>query len=465
MTPPAVARLMASMLSVPRRRVRLLDPGAGVGSLTAAAVAELLGRARPPDRITVVAYELEPLLADSLNESLELCADACAAAGVLFEARVEIGDFLAAAAEARGAGFDCAIVNPPYRKLRADSRERELCRTMGLEVPNLYAAFVGAAALLLEEGAELVAITPRSFANGPYFRAFRTFLLDRIALRRLHVFDSRSRAFRDDAVLQENVILHAEKTSASPERVTITASATPSDPIRSRELPWGRVVYEHDAERFIHLVETDEGAEAAAQVARFGDRLADLGLSVSTGPVVDFRATAFLRHARSEGAVPLLYPTHLDGGTIRWPRGRAKWNALALTEESISLTVPSGDYVLVKRFTAKEERRRVVAAVLEADRIGTERIGLENHLNLFHKDGRGLPLDLARGLAIYLNSTLVDMYFRQFSGHTQVNAADLRNIPYPRRDQLQAVGRAAATSALGQEDVDRLVEQHVLVAT
>ena len=57
-----------------------------------------------------------------------------------------------------------------------------------------------------------------------------------------------------------------------------------------------------------------------------------------------------------------------------------------------------------------------------------KRAGFENHLNYFHENGEGLPLDLAKGLAAFLNSDAVDQYFRIFSGHTQVNATDLRNL-------------------------------------
>lgn len=466
MTPPPVATLMAAMFARPQQDVRLLDPGAGLGALTAATVDALLGRDEPPTSIEVVAYEVESRLLPFLSETLDLCAEACADLGVAFTAIVEESDFLTAVAQDHVRGdaprFSCAILNPPYRKIRRESDVRQTCRAMGLEVSNLYAAFVGATVLALEDDAELVAITPRSFANGPYFRAFRSFLLSRVALRRLHVFDSRSHAFREDDVLQENVILYAEKSTKAPESVAITSSATPVDAVRSRIVPWGRVVYEHDTEQFIHLIEDDRGDEAAEIMARFDNYLADLGLSVSTGPVVDFRATEFLRNEADETTVPLLYAAHLNGGAVDWPRDRAKWNAFVLNEASRSRTVPDGNFVLVKRFTAKEERRRVVAAVYEAGVLNAERVAFENHLNYFHGGGNGLALDFARGLALYLNSSLVDTYFRQFSGHTQVNATDLRNMPYPCRERLEAAGRAAGTSALDQAEVDRVVEEYLL---
>lgn len=93
--------------------------------------------------------------------------------------------------------------------------------------------------------------------------------------------------------------------------------------------------------------------------------------------------------------------------------------------------VPSGPYTLVRRFSAKEERRRVVSAVFDPAGLSFPVIGFENHLNYFHHSGKPLELSLAKGLSAFLNSTLVDSYFRQFNGHTQVNAEDLRALRYP----------------------------------
>ncbi len=85
-------------------------------------------------------------------------------------------------------------------------------------------------------------------------------------------------------------------------------------------------------------------------------------------------------------------------------------------------------------------------------------IGFENHLNYFHCNGSGLDLDLARGLAAFLNSTLADTYFRQFNGHTQVNATDLRSFRYPTADQLVSLGRRLETSSWKQQQIDEMLD-------
>lgn len=192
--------------------------------------------------------------------------------------------------------------------------------------------------------------------------------------------------------------------------------------------------------------------------------LAELGLMVSTGPVVDFRLKDSLRQQSEEGTVPLLYPCHFNGGTVHWPRLDArKPNAILDTVETRRWLVKSGIYLLTKRFTAKEERRRLVACLLDPSQINghAQWLGIENHLNYFHASRHGLDKDLALGLFVFLNSTVVDQYFRRFSGHTQVNATDLRKLPYPNRKTLSALGAEMKRWDLAQHEIDEIVEKHL----
>jgi len=58
-----------------------------------------------------------------------------------------------------------------------------------------------------------------------------------------------------------------------------------------------------------------------------------------------------------------------------------------------------------------------VAAVYDPADIPGDRVAFENHLNYYHLQGSGLPATVARGLAAFLNSTLVDSETRGRSPH------------------------------------------------
>lgn len=471
MTPPPVARLMASMFEGRGRSVRLLDAGAGVGSLVAAWIADACARKRRPQEISVVVYEIDPALAQQLQITMQTCQAHCEAFGIRFHAEIREEDFIAAGVAATQGGlfasppelFDCAILNPPYRKLHTESRARRLLETVGAETTNLYTAFLSLAVELLRPGGELVAITPRSFCNGPYFRPFRQSFLESMALRRIHAFEARDRAFSEEDVLQENVIVHAVKTAEQPAHVVVSASLGPEDQCPTwREVDLARVVSPQDPDRFIHIPADALSEAVADRLEQFACSLGELGLEASTGRVVDFRSAPFLQPAPGPGTVPLIYPGHLAQGFVRWPKSGKKPNALTLAPETQDLLVRRGFYVLVKRFSSKEERRRIVAGVYDPDRLPSSDVAFENHLNYFHAAGHPLSRDLAYGLAAFLNSTLVDSYFRDWSGHTQVNASDLRRFHYPSRQQLERLGAAIGQDFPDQDEIDRRLEEGLL---
>lgn len=475
LTPSTISRLMGSMFSARPRVLNILDPGAGVGSLAAALVDAACRWKKRPEAINVVAYEVEPAFAEYLSNALEGCGALARHAGIQFTSDVRQEDFIEASVAAlhttdlftdrRHMRFNAAILNPPYRKINTDSPERRLLNSIDIQTSNLYTAFLSLAVRLLEPGGELVAITPRSFCNGVYFRPFRQEFLSSMALRRVHIFESRKTAFLDDDVLQENVIVHAAK-EAPRSRVLVTCTASPDDEdVMIREVEHDQVVRPDDPDAFIHVVPDELDHEIGEHVRELGASLDDLDLTVSTGRVVDFRARQLLRAQPGADTVPLIYAAHFADGSVSWPNPRTrKPNAIALKPGADELLVPAGFYVLVKRFSAKEERRRIVAAVYDPRRVPGSRVGFENHLNYYHRNGAGLPAKLAWGLSAFLNSTLVDAYFRQFNGHTQVNAADLRSLRYPSMAKLLAIGDRVGEQLPSQDDLDRAIAEELGMA-
>lgn len=471
-TPLPVARMMAAMLQGQFEEVSLLDAGAGMGALTAAAVERFCQREAKarPKTIHVTAYEIDIALREPLSTALALCETRCSEAGIHFTAEIIHQDFLENAVESLTDGlfseaarppFNCAILNPPYRKIRTGSRHRLLLSRIGIETSNLYTGFLAAAIRLLEPGGEIVAITPRSFCNGPYFKAFRRDMLQSLALDHLHLFESRQDIFREDDVLQETLVFHGIKGKDAPPTVYISSEIGPDGGAAfGYDVPYAAIVAPDDLEKFIRIPKEPQNNCATQEIAALPCTLNELGLSVSTGRVVDFRARAYLRSQPDPGTVPLIYPAHLERSRVTWPRGRSKKPSRILAvKETETLLVPNAHYVLIRRFSTKEEKKRLVATVLEASSVPGEYIGIENHLNYFHCRGLGMEIEIARGLAAFLNSTPADQYFRQFNGHTQVNATDLRSFRYPTQSQLIALGMAVGNAVLEQDALDMLLQR------
>lgn len=451
MTPSSVARFMASLFPPSTLQTcHLLDAGAGVGALSCAFLDRWTTGGFGFESIEVTAYEIDETLRAYLAQHL--------VAYSRVKANIIAGDYieLATASGLHDRGFTHAILNPPYKKINGRSAHRLALRSVGIETVNLYSAFVALAVAEVAHGGQIVAIIPRSFCNGPYYRPFRDFILERAAIRHMHLFDSRNKAFKDDEVLQENIIIRLER-GGQQGPVTVSTSTDDSfSDLTTHEHPFDRIVFPDDPERFIHVpTSPDKNAIELSPTIRY--TLADLGIKVSTGPVVDFRLKEHLRDMPGKGTVPLLYPNHFSSGGTTWPiEDMKKPNAIERNADTEKWLYPSGFYCVVRRFSSKEEKRRIVASVVDPSAFGDAPVlGFENHLNLFHESKRGLPEALARGLAVFLNTTAVDEHFRRFNGHTQVNATDLKLMKYPSREALIALGKwAIQQESLTEDQID-----------
>lgn len=459
MTPSVIARFMASLFSPSSHQTaRLLDPGAGVGSLSCAFLDRWAASGFSFGRVEVAAYEIDAKLRAHLSRTL-----------AEYQSQLDLdvlalpGDFIEQAVRLILDGkqpFTHAILNPPYKKIHSAGRHRLLLRQVGIETVNLYSAFAALTIKLMQPGGEIVAIMPRSFCNGPYYRPFRQLILSETAIKHIHLFAARNRAFRDDDVLQENIIILLERSARQGNVIVSTSSDDSFTDFKTSIYPFDRIVFPQDPESFIHIPLSFELNHFETSPA-IHFTLADLGLEVSTGPVVDFRLRPHLRQMPGRGTVPLLYPSHFSAQLVHWPKPESKKpNAILRNSETEKWLYPSGCYVVVRRFSSKEEKRRVIASVVCPDAFnGSPMLGFENHLNVFHSSRQGISEDLARGLAVFLNSTLLDEQFRRFSGHTQVNATDLRLLKYPGRSVLSRLGVwSKKQGLLTQDRIDRKIE-------
>ena len=313
--------------------------------LTAALVARVLAE-RPNLSVHVVAVECDHLVVPYLRKTLEACSLA-GSGHVTFE--IIEDDFIMTAtglnADQRLVEHDLVVQNPPYAKLAASSAHRVAVRKAGVDAPNLYAAFLALGAAGLKRGGQLVAITPRSFCNGPYFGSFRSYLLDHITLDRIHVFESRSTVFAETGVLQENVIFSGTR-SGIQESVTLSVSNGHEDDAAQRFVAYRDVVHPDDPHRFIRIAANEDDIETAEVMLALPCTLKELGVEVSTGKVVDFRSRSALLTDPKPSAYPLVYPGNLRGSGFEWPRQdirKAQWFA-PIEAKDKELVLPEGWY-------------------------------------------------------------------------------------------------------------------------
>jgi adenine-specific DNA-methyltransferase len=485
LTPNAVATHMARLFGIEQEEIRLLDPGAGSGVLTCAVGEYLVAKKVRPARVYVEAYETVGALARVLKTSLSYLKQWLASYKISLEAAVSTKDFVMAYSEAIGdalgespglfesestaGSFDIVIANPPYFKIpKSDPRAKAASAVIHGQ-PNIYALFMAASAAALKPRGQLVFITPRSYASGPYFNRFRDRFFSKMKPERIHVFESRVDAFKRDDVLQENIILKASREDGWSERsdrghIWISASIGSSDFSRTRlkRIPSDLVLDMSSRDKVLHIPATDEELAIMEKVRSWPGSLRSYGLDISTGPVVPFRSVTLLEEAGEVPAThaPLLWMQHVKAMEVQWPiPEKKKPQYIKIMDAALKLLVPNKNYVLIRRFSAKEEPRRLVAAPILHGQLKSVWLGLENHLNYIHRPGGELTDVEAWGLSALYNSSMLDSYFRTMNGNTQVSATELRAMPLPDHETIIRLGRAAMELKEPLQEIDDLVEE------
>jgi adenine-specific DNA-methyltransferase len=427
LTPIEIASFMAKITMryfQPFNMVNVLDPGAGTGILSCALITELVRKHNPT--INLDAYEID----NSILGELEHSYHAIKSSGDLNYQILNKNFITDTGVEiARGVNkkYDIIIMNPPYQKINTKTIYKNVLHDISIDTVNTYSAFIAIGIKMLADNGVLTAIVPRSFCNGLYFLPFRRLLYDNTAIKHLHIFESRKDNFKEENVLQENIIIVLKKTTDKSGNVTISYSKEKQfSEFLEKDVTLDDVIDTNDDQYYISIPNYSKKTKDVPLTHTHKE----LGFEISTGPVVDFRVKEKLRH--DTDGIPLLYAVHIRNGKITWPVVSKKPNAILLDEqEKVKICFKKGYYILLKRFTSKEEKHRIQATLLTPDDLSTEYFTVENHLNIIHNNKCGLDKDLATNLVAYLNSDYCDTVFRTFSGHTQVNATDLRNMKYP----------------------------------
>lgn len=440
------ARYMASLFSLPKDRADLyiLDAGAGSGILSVALVEQackVLGRGTV---LHLTCYENDPHILPLLQANMDLTKRESA---LTLEVEIITENYITSQSEdfnhalfsdGMHREYDLIIGNPPYKKIVKDAPEARAMQEVCYGAPNLYFLFAAMGIFNLKEEGQMVYITPRSWTSGAYFEGFRKYLFKHCALTHIHLFGSRDKVFDKESVLQETMIMHLQKTAAAPADITVTTTQSNRDfsAITTMRVPYSTVV--SGKNRYVHLITCEEERQAIESLNHFGYTLPELGLKMKTGLVVDFRAADLLRDKQEADTIPLIYSRHIKEGRVRFPQGEESEYIL---KDRDGLRQENKNYLFVKRFTAKEETRRLQCGIyLKRYLPDYAYISSQNKVNFI--DGmQEMSECIVYGLYVIFNSTLYDTYYRILNGSTQVNSTEVNSMPMPSMDIIESMGK------------------------
>lgn len=464
-TSKETARFMADLFEIPKEKevISILDAGAGSGILSCALI-ERLESIDTIKEIKLVCYENNENILGLLRKNLiymKQCQNK-----LDFEIKTEnyitsqYLDFnhMIGGCE-QPAKYDLIIGNPPYMKIPKNAPEATAMPSICYGAPNLYFIFASMGLFNLQYNAEMVYIIPRSWTSGTYFKRFRQFFLKEGKLEHIHLFISRNKVFDKEDVLQETMIIKIKKTSKIPKYITITSSQSNFDfnKITTLKVPYDLVVSGENY--YVYLVTNDDEVNVLKKLNNFSETLPSLGLKMKTGLTVDFRNPDILRKHAEEGAIPLFYSQHIKKGEVQFPI--QKENEYVVTNQR-SLMQENRNYLFVKRFTAKEEQRRLQCGIYLAKNYPQyTKISTQNKINFIDGLLSEMSECIVYGLYVLFNSTIYDKYYRILNGSTQVNSTEINSMPIPDLKSIQEMGRELMKSKdLSENNCNRILEDY-----
>ncbi len=449
-TSKETAAFMAELFDIPANKTHLhiLDAGAGSGVLSVALI-ERLQSMPQVQYIHLVCYENDSKIVGLLKKNIDWISGQST---VHLDYEIREDNYILSqmldyngmiGAEPNPLKYDMVIGNPPYMKISKDSPEAKAMPDICYGAPNLYFLFAAMGMFDLCPNGELVYIIPRSWTSGAYFKKFRQKFLKDGVLEHIHLFISRDKVFENESVLQETMIIKVRKATAIPENVVITTTQSNKDFSNKTtfEAAYNTVVSGED--KYVYLVTNEQEVETLELLNRWSNTLPSIGLKMKTGLTVDFRNREALRDVAEDYAVPLFYSQHIQEGKVVFPIG--KEHEYIVTNQA-SLLQPNANYLLVKRFTAKEEHRRLQCGVYLARKYPDySKISTQNKIN-FIGGLKELSECIVCGLYVLFNSTFYDCYYRILNGSTQVNSTEINSMPVPPLESIEQMGKALIKS-------------------
>jgi adenine-specific DNA-methyltransferase len=466
-TPPEIVRYvldMAERAGVDWLVARCLDPSAGGGAFLIEMIRRIRAALEGTEPALVVSqiaarvrgYDLDPFGVWLAQTVVHLAVrDLEHATGRLVPAVVELRNSLDIA-PVDHAAFDLVASNVPFGRITLPPEQRAIYARSTYGHANLYGLFTDAAMRYAKSDGVVAYVMPTSMLSGLYFQALRGLIVKEAPPCELTFVTERSGVF-DDALQETMLVTYCmgrRSRSAAVNFLSIddksccTVTSAGRFPLPSvGTAPW--------------LLPRDPAhAKIAHQLGRMADRLATYGYSVSTGPLVWNRYKTQFRARRAAGALPVVWAEAVTSDCrFLWradKRNHAPWFVVRPGKDD--WLIIDHTCILLQRTTAKEQDRRLIAAVMPESFVRQHRgVIVENHLNMI-RCRSVVPVVQPAVIAAVLNSRAADSAFRCISGSVAVSAFELEALPLPPLSTMRQIATLLDREA-SVEEIEHVIAE------
>lgn len=446
-TPIHIAEYMAQLCTIDKKVISILDPGCGCMILSSALIYHLTNQSQNEIKeIKLELYESDINLELDINKVLNELTIYLQDREIKFSYNIYFQDFVLENAcylyEESMRKFDVIISNPPYFKVAKNSAHSTKTEIINSGQPNIYAMFMAISSRLLDIKGQFIFIVPRSFASGLYFKKFRKYFLNYLNIEKIHLFENRSDTFKKDQVLQEVLIIKGSPLNSIT--IEVTSSDNSIKNLETKVYPYNKIVDLDNEHSYIFIPTNKKECRILDIVSSWTNRLSDFDLSISTGPVVDFRSKEdiMLYVEGQSNYVPYIRMNNVNEMSLIWPdKSLKKEQLINITPKIKSVLRKNLNYILLRRQSAKGDKKRLIATPYDSSEYKCEYLGIDNKINYIYSKNRSLSKEEIYGLSAILNSDFMNTYFQILNGNTNVSASEIRELKFPDFEFILEVGR------------------------
>lgn len=471
-TPKQISDFMANLAKPNSDKISILDPGCGTAILSCSLIEKLVSDS-DIKKIDLTLYETDNSVVTQTKSVTDYLAKWLDKKNIKFTYTINESDFIIDNSEAFNSNslfgtenvkqFDYIISNPPYFKISKADKRASIAKELVYGQPNIYSIFMGLSAKLLKSKGELIFIIPRSFAAGNYFKAFRQAFFNEVSISDIHIFESRDKMFKNDNVLQENIILRATKTKNVSIRVTVSECDKGLQNPTEYFYPTEELIDLKSKDKVLFIPSNQNESDTIKIFKKWNNTLNDFNIQISTGPVVAFRCTDFLKNEGqiNESIAPLVWLHNVKEMEFVYPLQKGnKPSLIENNEDSRKVLLKNKNYIFLRRFSSKEDKSRLVCCPYFSKSIDTEIVGIENHINYIHRPNGDLSDNEIWGISALYSSSLFDTFFRTFNGSTQVGASELKQIKMPPLEDIEVIGNKVKQSQNhNKQTIDKIINE------